>query len=436
MRNTSKNKAAFCTLGCKVNQYETEAIREMFENEGYECIPFNEKADIYVINTCSVTNMGDRKSRQMIHRARKLNPEAVIVVTGCYAQTSSDDVIDMDGVNLVIGTKDRKNMVNFLRDLSPQSKINLVGDIMHNHEFEELNITKYEDRTRAYIKIQEGCSQFCTYCIIPYARGPIRSRKEEDVINEITKLAQNGFSEIILVGIHVASYGLDLKTTSLEQLLEKIENINGIKRIRLSSIEPMTLDKHFVSKIKNSQKLCHHFHISLQSGCNETLERMNRRYSVEQYREIVMGLREAFEDVAVTTDIMVGFPDETEEEFEKTLEFVKEMKFADAHVFQYSPRKGTPAAKMKNQISPHIKEQRSKMVIELTKKSRNEFLEKFKGKTMEVLFEKRLSDGMFEGKTSNYITVAVYSDTDLSGEFRNVELNRLENDKFIGKIID
>lgn len=428
-------RAAFYTLGCKVNQYETEAITELYKNSGYEIVPFSEVADVYVINTCSVTNIGDRKSRQIIHRANKLNPEAVIVVTGCYAQTSGDEVLGIDGVNLVIGTKGRADIVKLSEGVSSTSKVNLVGDIMHSHEFEELKITGYEDRTRAFIKIQEGCSQFCSYCIIPYARGPIRSRSEDDVIEEIKKLAGQGFSEIILVGIHVASYGLDLKNTSLEQLLSKIEDIDGIKRLRLSSIEPMTLNADFVNKIKGSKKLCPHFHISLQSGCDATLKRMNRRYTTAQYKEIVDGLRNAFEDVAITTDIMVGFPDETDEEFEQTLEFVKEINFAEAHVFQYSQRKGTPAAVMTGQISPAVKEQRSKIIMETAQRSHTEFLKKHIGATMEVLFEQRSRDKMFEGKTNNYMTVHAPSEEDLSGQLVNVLIEECKSGILIGKIV-
>lgn len=428
-------KAAFYTLGCKVNQYETEAMTELFASGGYEIVHFEEKADIYIINTCSVTNMSDRKSRQIIRRAKKNNPKAIIAVTGCYAQTAADEVLSIDGVNLVIGTKGRKSIVEITEALDSNSKLNMVGDIMHNHEFEDLKITKYEDRTRAFIKIQEGCSQFCSYCIIPYARGPIRSRPENEVLAEIKKLADNGFAEIILVGIHVASYGLDLKNTSLEQLLAEIEKIDNVKRLRLSSIEPMTLNSDFVNRIKHSKKLCPHFHISLQSGCDETLKRMNRKYTTAQYKEIANRLRESFPDVALTTDIMVGFAGETEEEFNKTLEFVKEIDFAEAHIFQYSQRKGTPAAIMENQVAPEIKEKRSKILIEETTKSQNKFLNKHIGTTTEVLFEQKSKDKMFEGKTANYITVHAPTDEDLSGQFRNVKLIAVKDNIIIGEIV-
>lgn len=429
-------KAAFYTLGCKVNQYETEAITELFTDAGYEICNFDEKADIYVINTCSVTNMGDRKSRQIIRRAKKINPHAIVAVTGCYAQTAPDEVLAIDGVNIVIGTKGRKNIVSAVESLDSSSSVNHVSDIMTNHEFEELQIQRYSARTRAFIKIQEGCNQFCSYCIIPYARGPVRSRRETEIIEEVKKLAKNGFKEIILVGIHVASYGIDLECTSLAELIMKVDAIEGVERIRLSSIEPMTLNSEFIDIVAKSKKLCHHFHISLQSGCDETLLRMNRKYTTEQFADIVKGLREAFEDVAITTDIMVGFPGETDEEFGETMKFIDEISFSDAHVFQYSQRRGTPAATRPNQVLPEVKEQRSKMVIKATKASRDEFLSRFIGRTMRILFEQPSGDGLFEGKTDNYITVHALSDEDLNGQFRNVLLTEHKNGIVIGKIVD
>lgn len=429
-------KAAFYTLGCKVNQYETEAMTELFSDSGYEICNFDEIADVYVINTCSVTNMGDRKSRQIIRRAKKTNPNAVIAVTGCYAQTAPDEVLAVEGVNIVIGTKDRKNIVSLVEELTAKSSINHVSDIMSAHEFEELHIKEYASRTRAFIKIQEGCSQFCSYCIIPYARGPVRSRDKDDVLREIRSLAENGFKEIILVGIHVASYGIDLENTSLEDLINAADKIDGVERIRLSSIEPMTLNQDFIDKIKNAEKLCHHFHISLQSGCDATLWRMNRKYTTAQFKSIVEGLRAAFDDVAVTTDIMVGFPGETDEEFEDTVKFVNEISFADAHVFQYSQRRGTPAAKRPCQIPPDIKEKRSKIIIEAAKKSRDAFIDRFLGKTMRVLFEQPAADGLFEGKTDNYITVHVPYEENLNDCFKNVLIEKNNGGIVIGKIID
>ena len=425
-------KAAFYTLGCKVNQYETEAMEELFLSDGYEVCDFAEKADVYVINTCSVTNMGDRKSRQIIRRAKKNNPDGVIAVAGCYSQTAPEEILAIDGVNLVLGTQGRHNIVKLTKNLTAESKVNAVSDIMQTHDFEELKINRYTDRTRAYIKIQDGCSQFCSYCIIPYARGPVRSRPESEILEEIASLAKNGYSEIILAGIHIASYGKDLGT-SLDRLLINADRVDGIKRIRLSSIEPMTLNRGFVEQIKYSKKLCPHFHISLQSGCNETLKRMNRRYTASEYMDIVNGLRNAFPDVAITTDIMVGFPGETDEEFNKTAEFVKAADFADAHVFMYSPRRGTPAAKRTDQIVPEIKEARSKRIIEITDKSHNDFLEKYVGTTAEVLFEQLTADGFWEGKTANYITVKLKSDANLKGVYKTVMLCEIKNGKIIAE---
>lgn len=425
---------AFYTLGCKVNQYETEAMAELFLKRGYTVSSFDEPCDVYVINTCTVTGMSDRKSRQIIRRAKKHNPHAVVAVAGCYAQTAPEDVLKIDGVSIVIGTNERSQIVD-LAEAAADSPICAVKNIMDTHEFEELDISTYSERTRAYIKIQEGCNQFCTYCIIPYARGPIRSRAPEKVISEALRLVQNGFSELILTGIHVASYGVDLGNITLGKLLLKINGIEGLERIRLSSIEPMTLNEEFIREVSACDKLCRHFHLSLQSGCDETLKRMNRKYTTAEYKKIVDGLRREYPDVAVTTDIMVGFPGETEEEFEKTVDFVKEIGFADAHIFQYSPRRGTPAAKRSDQIPPEIKEKRSKIIAEITEKSRDEFIGSFLGKTVDVLFEQPDSGGYFLGKTDNYITVAVPTAENLSGRLLKVLLEKAKNGVAYGTLV-
>lgn len=430
------NKVAFYTLGCKVNQYETEAMSELFQNAGYELCDFDSYADIYVINTCTVTSMSDRKSRQIIRRAKKHNPDAIVAVTGCYAQTNPDAVLEIKDVNIIIGTKDRKNIVSLCENIKNTDKLSFVGDIMKNHDFEDLSISHYEERTRAFIKIQEGCNQFCSYCIIPYARGPIRSRSKSEVLEETKKLVKNGYTEIIYTGIHVASYGLDRGKPELADLLNEANKIDGLKRIRMSSIEPMTLNEEFIKSIQNCDKLCHHFHLSLQSGCDETLKRMNRKYTTAQYKKIVDGLRSQFPDVAITTDIMTGFPGETDEEFSKTLEFVKEISFADAHIFQYSPRNGTPAAKRADQILPEIKEKRSKELIYICKNSQNEFISSFIGKTLEVLFEQPAKSEYFEGKTSNYITVYVKTKENLQGLFKNVLIEEVKNGIAYGIIVD
>ncbi len=432
-------KVAFYTLGCKVNQYETQAMCELFIKKGYCEVGFEEKADIYVINTCSVTSLSDRKSRQMIRRAKRLNPNAVVIAAGCYAQTAADEVSKIEGVNLVIGTSGRKNIVELAESLGNNDVHIAVSDIMHTHEFESLSVHGYDGKTRAYIKAQEGCSQFCSYCIIPYARGPIRSRPEEEVISEAKRLAENGFCELVLVGIHIASYGKDLKNTSLGRIICKIAEIDAVKRIRLSSIEPMTLDEEFIRTVSSAgDKLCRHFHISLQSGCDRTLERMNRKYHTADFAGIVDGLRRLSDDVAVTTDVMVGFPGETDEEFNESLNFVKKIGFADLHVFQYSPRPGTPAAKMEGQVDPAVKHERSTLMIKAGEESRSSFLSRFIGRTLSVLFEQKHEhkEGFYEGKTENYITIVSASESDISGRFAHVKAERAENGMIFGKIID
>lgn len=427
-------KVAFYTLGCKVNQYETEAMSELFLNSGYEITDYDGFADIYIINTCTVTGMSDRKSRQIIRRAKKTNPDAFVIVAGCYSQVSPEDVLKIDGVNLVLGTKDRGDIVRLYEEAVNCDKQSKVTDIMKCHTFENLSLSTFGDRTRAYIKIQEGCNQFCSYCKIPYARGPIRSRDFDEVIEETKRLAEKGFTEITYVGIHIASYGLDTKTKGLAELLCEADKIDGIKRIRLSSIEPMTLNEEFAQKIKGLDKLCPHFHLSLQSGCDETLARMNRKYTTEEYYKIVEGLRHHFPEVAITTDIMVGFPGETDQEFENTCAFAEKVAFSDAHIFQYSPRPKTPAASFENQVAPDVKEFRSKKIMDICKKSKLSFMEKFLGNTTEVLFEQAVKGGYFEGKTANYQNVLVKTDVDLAGEYRNVLLKEIKGDNFIGEI--
>ncbi len=428
-------KVAFYTLGCKVNQYETEAMSELFANAGYEIGDFEAPCDIYVINTCSVTAMSDRKSRGVIRRAKKHNPDAIVAVCGCYAQTNPEAIKEIPEVNLIIGTNDKGRIVELCEETSREKQLCAVSDIMKIHEFEKLSVTSYNDRTRAFIKIQEGCNQFCSYCIIPYARGPIRSREMDEVLQETRELVKNGYSEIIYAGIHVASYGLDQKKVMLGELLCRANEIEGLKRIRLSSIEPMTLNEEFIESIRECDKLCHHFHLSLQSGCDETLKRMNRKYTTSEYAAIVEGLRNNYPDVAITTDIMTGFPGETEEEFSKTLEFVKKICFADAHIFKYSQRPGTPAAKRTDQIAPEVKEQRSRELIKICGEARKEFLVKYLNKSVEVLFEQEAEGEYFEGKTSNYITVRVKTDENLSGEYRTVLINEIKENIAYGELV-
>ena len=429
-------KVAFYTLGCKVNQYETEAMSELFRNSGYEITDYDSFADIYIINTCTVTGMSDRKSRQIIRRAKKVNPESFVIVAGFYSQVSPGEVLKIDGVNLVLGTKERGSIVRLYEENIKAQKESKVSDIMKCHDFENLSLSTFGTRTRAYIKIQEGCNQFCSYCKIPYARGPIRSRNFDDVIAETKRLIEKGFTEITYVGIHIASYGLDTKSKGLAELLVHANNIPGIKRIRLSSIEPMTLNEEFAQKIKECDKLCPHFHLSLQSGCDETLKRMNRKYTTEQYFGIVAGLRRHFPEVAITTDIMVGFPGETDEEFENTCKFAENVAFSDAHIFQYSPRPDTPAATFENQVDPVVKEERSKKIDAICKASKRAFMERFLGETKEVLFEQPVKNGYFEGKTANYQNVLVKTNEDLEGEYKTVLLKEIKGENFIGEITE
>ena len=337
--NLQGKRAAIVTLGCKVNQYETDAMYGMLKEAGVTMVDPKEAADIYIVNTCSVTNMAERKSRQMLHRAKKKNLDVVVVAVGCYAQVGKEELSKDTNIDLIIGNNKKKDLIHILEEHmgekeSAAESIEVI-DIAHDQEYESLHVEQLKEHTRAYIKVQDGCNQFCSYCIIPYARGPVRSRAKDDVVREIKELAHNGFKEIILVGIHVASYGVDLGDTTLESLIMDVDKIDGVERIRLSSIEPMTLNQEFIDSIKDSKKLCHHFHISLQSGCDETLKRMNRKYTTAQFKGIVDGLREAFDDVAITTDIMVGFPDESDEEFNKTYEFLKEINFYQMHIFKY-----------------------------------------------------------------------------------------------------
>jgi len=418
-------KIAFITLGCKVNLYDTEAMAELFTEKGYEVVDFEEYADVYLINTCTVTNLGDKKSRQMIRRAKRINPNSVVVATGCYAQVASEEVAKIEGINIVIGTKNRSEIVETVENyVAENGVVNNVSDIMGEKEFEPLQISRLTNRTRAYIKIQEGCNRYCTYCIIPYARGPIRSRKPEEVIEEVKKLAENGFKEVVLTGIHVASYGLDLGNITLADIIEKVHSVNGIERIRFSSMEPLAIDDDFVARMAKLPKVCDHYHLSLQSGWNRTLKRMNRKYNAEQYAEACERLRNTFPNVAITTDIIVGFPDETEEDFKESLAFAEKMKLDKIHTFPYSPKKGTPAAKMKNQISGDVKSQRSKEMIALSDKMNIDFLNNNIGKTVPVLFED-MENGFWQGHTTNYIKVLVKSDENLNNKIVDVKLDKI-----------
>ena len=398
-------KIAFSTLGCKVNQYETEALREVFINNGWETGEFSEVCDAYVINTCSVTAMSDRKSRQIIRRAAKTNPDAVIAVCGCYSETSPEEVSQIEGVDIVCGTKDK---------LSIYEKICSFFDSPAVEISEDMEITCFEGKTRAVIKIEDGCDNFCSYCIIPYARGRIKSRPEDAVIKECQRIAEAGYKEVVLAGIHVCSYGKDINS-SLINLLERLDAETDIERIRLSSIEPNAFFGDVIPRLKKLKKLCPHFHISLQSGCDETLKRMNRRYNSEEYMNVVNELLATFPNAAITTDVIVGFPGETEEEFEKSKNFIESVPFYKIHTFKYSVRKGTVAARLPGKISPAVQEERSKIIIEISDRKEKEFAEKMKGVTAHVLIEKKEGDLWF-GHAENYFPTFVSSDKDITNE--------------------
>ena len=400
------NKVAFITLGCKVNQYETNAMIQKFIEQGYNIVEHTKKADIYIINTCTVTNMSDRKSRQMLRRVKDLNPHAIVVACGCYAQIAKEELKKIEEIDLILGNNEKKEIVKYIEKYIDEKKqIQSTEDVMQTREFVDFGNVTYTEKTRAVIKVQDGCDRFCSYCIIPYARGRVRSRRPESVISEIKNIAKKGIKEVVITGIHVASYGKDFKEDyRLINLLEEINKIDGIERIRLGSIEPLLIDEEFILRLTKLEKICHHFHLSLQSGCDETLKRMNRRYTIKQFGKIVNLLRENYNDVILTTDIIVGFPGETEEEFNKTYEFLKKIKFYKMHVFKYSKRKGTKADSMPMQINGNIKEIRSQKLIELSDKNEKEYNKIYIGKDVEVLFEER-KDGFYKGHTKNYILV-------------------------------
>lgn len=431
-------KVAFYTLGCKVNQYETEAMLEMFKKEGYTQVDSEDFADVYVINTCTVTHMSDRKSRQYIRRMKKKNPDAIIAVVGCYSQVSPEEILEIEEVNLVMGTNERRQIVEEIKKLDASKKASTVDDIMKVRAFEEIEISQTNGRTRAFIKIQDGCDRFCTYCIIPYARGgKVRSRDLESIVSEVEKLVLNGYKEVVLTGIHVASYGKDVKDESINLLtvIKAINEIDGIERIRLSSVEPVLFTDEFVSEVSKMKKVCPHYHLSLQSGCNETLKRMNRRYTTKEYKEIVDRLRENIPNVAITTDVIVGFPGETNDEFKSTYEFLKEIELSQMHVFKYSPRKGTPAATMENQIDPQMKQLRSDKLLNLNKENFNKFAGRFIGQEVDVLFEQSIAENTYEGLTPNYIRVVVKSDKDIHGEILKVKLTDIRDEYVEGILI-
>ena len=426
-----KKTVSFYTLGCKVNQYETNAMEQQFIKNNYEIVENTQKADIYVINTCTVTNMAERKSRQMLRRVKEINPSAVLVVCGCYAQVAKNELEQIPEIDIILGINEKNEIVqiveNYMEKMAEQDKRSQeaeIDDVSKQKEFLDFGDVTYTEKNRAVVKVQDGCNMFCSYCIIPYARGRIRSRKIESVVSEIKKIAKEEIKEVVITGIHVASYGKDFdnentsKKIRLIDLLEAINKIDGIDRIRLSSLEPTIVDEEFATRLSKLDKICDHFHLSLQSGCDETLKRMNRKYTTQIYRDAVATLRKYYPKASFTTDVIVGFPGETDEEFAKTYEFLKEIDFYRLHVFKYSPRRGTVAEKMPNQIDGNKKEERSNKLIELSNNTENKHNKNYIDKTVKVLFEE-FEDGFFKGHTTNYMMVKVAGSEEQLGKFVN-----------------
>lgn len=447
-----KKTVAFCTLGCKVNQYETDAMRGSFEAEGYEVKEFSQEASVYVINTCTVTNMADRKSRQMMHRAKKKNPDGIIVAVGCYVQAAKEQLEEDTLIDLVIGNNMKSQVVQIVEQYIQDNRHTedrdaYVADIAHSHEYETMHIETVSEHTRAYIKIQDGCNQFCSYCIIPYARGRVRSRKMEDILQEVKNLTANGYKEIVLTGIHISSYGLDFEHTADEQedygpfknsalidLIEALSRIEGLERIRLGSLEPRIITENFVRRLCKVPQICPHFHLSLQSGCDETLKRMNRHYTTALYLEKCGILRQYFDRPALTTDVIVGFPGETEEEFAQTERFLETVHFSDMHIFKYSKRRGTKAADMPNQIDPQIQSVRSEKLIALGERMKDDFLEACKDQEQIVLIEEETEiDGTkyMTGHSKNYIRCAFEMDGLVPNMVIKGTINSKLNEEFV-----
>ena len=429
-------KAALHNLGCKVNAYETEAMQHLLEEAGYEIVPFTQKADVYVINTCSVTNMADRKSRQMLHKAKKNNPDSIVVAAGCYVQTSEKEVLNDLSVDIVIGNDRKHDLVRLLEEYSLDSVNDTVDDINDGkHDFEELFIDQTKEHTRAFIKVQDGCNQFCSYCIIPYARGRVRSRRFENVIAEVERLAANGFKEVVLTGIHLSSYGVDFEeSTGLLELIQAVNAVKGIERIRLGSLEPKIVTEHFASELSKLDKICPHFHLSLQSGCDATLKRMNRKYTTKEYERGCELLRKYFVHPAITTDVIVGFPGETEEEFEQTKAYLEHIHFYEMHIFKYSKRKGTRAAVMPDQIDEQVKAARSEKLIALGHDMSKEFRKFYIGKNEEVLFEEKAVIGdkeYFVGYTKEYVKVAKKTDENLENQIVSGRISGMLTDEIL-----
>lgn len=433
---------AFYTLGCKVNHYETEAIWQLFKENGFERKEFEAMADVYVINTCTVTNTGDKKSRQIIRRAIRKNPDAVICVTGCYAQTSPADVLAIPGVDIVIGTQDRIKMLDYIEQYKKERQpINAVGNIMKNRVFEEMDVPSFSDRTRASLKIQEGCNNFCTFCIIPWARGLMRSRDPKEVIRQARQLVQAGYKEIVLTGIHTGGYGADLKDYTLADLLKDLEtHVKGLKRVRISSIEASQITDEMIEVIKNSKIVVRHLHIPLQSGSDSVLKRMRRKYSMEFFAERLNRLKEALPGLAITSDVIVGFPGETEEEFMETYNFIKEHKFSELHVFPYSKRTGTPAARMENQVDEEVKNERVHRLITLSEQLAKEYASRFEGEILEVIPEDKYAEdpagNLYEGYSDNYLRVVFEGNDQMIGKVVRVKMTKAGYPYNHGRVVE
>ncbi len=416
-----KKTVASMTLGCKVNTYDTTSIIKMFKDKGYSVVNFDEKADVYLINTCTVTNLSDRKSRQAIRKAYKQNENAIIIATGCYAQTKEEEVKKIQEIDLIVGTKDRHKIVDIVESYSKvDGQISIVSDLKVNESFEDFGISEIDGQTRAYLKIQDGCNQYCSYCIIPYARGNIRSRDINSIIEEVKKLSKNGYKEIVLAGIHIASYGKDIKNIDLLDVIEEVNKIEGIERIRFSSVEPSFFTEETLKRLKSFEKVCDFFHLSLQSGSDFVLKNMNRKYNKEDFREAVKRIRSYYENVSITTDIIVGFPYEEDEHFEETKDFVNEIGFSKIHVFPYSKKDGTKAS-MLPQVKDQVKTARASQLRKISDQLEEDFINKFKNKNMDVLFE-REKNCTYEGYTTNYIKVKKNSETNIINKIVNVKL--------------
>ena len=420
-------RAALHNLGCKVNAYETEAMREMLVAHGYEIVSFEDIADVYVINTCSVTNIADRKSRQMLHRAKKKNPEAIVVAAGCYVQAAGEELLKDGAVDILIGNNEKEKLLEVLE--SYEKRAAFVHDLTHERRYEKLEIERATEHTRVYVKIQDGCDQFCSYCLIPYTRGRVRSRGLLDILEEVKRLAQNGYQEVVLTGIHLDSYGRDLEEdTHLLRVIEKIAQVEGIRRIRLGSLEPRIMTEEFVKGLSKVQKLCPHFHLSLQSGCDKTLQRMNRKYTTQEFRKCCERLRRYFDNPALTSDVIVGFPGETEEEFATTEVFLREICFYETHVFKFSRRKGTRADRMEGQVEEMEKTRRSEVLLDLTKKMSRAYRERLIGSIQEVLIEEthRIEGLVCQvGHTKEYVKVAVPCEASLSNRIVQIQVDRM-----------